>query len=69
MVIRGGGGQDEESEGGEHAYDSGALLKGRRVNGGAEGDRAMNFVRRVSVHLVVIDESCSSDGTSQNSLG
>ena len=28
-----GGGQDEESDGSEHVYDSGALLKGRRVNG------------------------------------
>ena len=43
-----GGGQDEESEGGEHAYDSGALLKGRRVNGGREGDREIDVVRRVS---------------------
>ena len=36
VAIRGGG-HDDESNGGEHAYDSGALLKGRRVNGGARG--------------------------------
>ena len=58
----------KESNGDEHVHDSGVHLKERRVIGGAREDREMDFVRRVSVHLVVIAEStCSSDGTSQNS--
>ena len=61
-------GKDEESEGDEHVHDSDVLLKWRRMIGGARGGREMDFVRRVSMHLVINAEySCSSDGTSQNS--
>ena len=60
--------KDEESNGDEHVRDSAVLRKGRRVIGGARGGREMDFVRRVSVHPVIIAEySCSSDGASQNS--
>ena len=60
--------KDEESNGDEHVHDPDVLLKGRRVIGGARGGREMDFVRRVSVHLVIIAEySRSSGGTSQNS--
>ena len=42
--------------------------KGGELLATRKGDRAMDFVRRVSVHLVIIAvSSCSSDGTSQNS--
>ena len=61
-------GKDEESNGDEHVHDPDVLLKTRRVIGGARGGREMDFVRRVSVRLVIIAESsCSSDGTLQNS--
>ena len=50
--------KDEESNGDEHVHD--VLRKGRRVIGGARGGREMDFVRRVSVHLVIVAEySCS----------
>ena len=51
--------KNEESNEYEHVHDSGVLLKGRRVIGGARGGREMDFVRRVSVHLVIVAESPS----------